>query len=99
MHLVVVCTCMSVCLSVCLSVSGACAHAGIIHLLCCIYILADTWSRIYLHNAEFVEPTRLSDSQLFGHAGCGEVNNNVNTSWHQDWIRQVCGIMMKFLLY
>ena len=68
MHLVAVCTCMSVCLSV----SGACAHVGIIHLLCYIYILADTWSHIYLHNVEFVGPTRLSDSRLFGHAGCGE---------------------------
>ena len=82
---------MYVCLSVCLSVSGACACADIIHLLCYIYILADTWSHIYLHNVEFDGSTGLSGSRLFGHAGCGEVNN---TSWHQDWIRQVCGIIV-----
>ena len=33
-------------------------------------------------------------NRVFGHVGCGEVNNNVNTSWHQDWIRQVCGIIV-----
>ena len=65
-----------------------------IHLLCYIYILAGTWSNIYLHNVEFDESTRLSGSWLFGHAGCGEINNNVNTSWYQDWIRQVCGIIV-----
>ena len=96
------CVYMYVCLSICLSVSGACACAGIIHLLCYIYILGDTRSHIYLHNVEFDELTGLSGSRLFGHAGCGEVNNNVNTSWHQDWIRQVCGIiviMMRFTSY
>ena len=76
--------CLSVRLSVCLSISDACVHLG------------DTWSHIYLHNVEFDGSTGLSGSRLFGHAGCGEVNNNVNTSWHQDWIRQVCGIIVTF---
>ena len=59
-----------------------------------IYILTDILVHTFIYHVEFDGSTRLSGSRLFRHAECWEVNNNVNTSRHQDWIRQVSRVLL-----
>ena len=59
-----------------------------------VYYIYKIYLHIYLHNIEFDGSTGLSGSRLFGLAECWEVNNNVNTSRYQDWIRQVSGVIV-----
>ena len=64
------------------------------HVARAMYIISIKYIYTFIYTIEFDGSTGLSGSRLFGHAECWKVNNNVNTGWYQDWIRQVSGVIV-----